>query len=70
MAEFAALTAPIRQQIVTLTTHRKSLIYECVTGRWRPTETDGRRSDVGDAIRPSRAGKYINNDVDFLWTSR
>ncbi len=60
---------PIRQQIVTLNTHRKSLIHECLTGRWRLTGTDGRRANGGAATRPSRAGEYINNDVDFLWTS-
>ena len=38
--EFHTLFAQIEQQIATLTTYRKSLIHECVTGQWRVTEGD------------------------------
>ena len=39
-AEFRSLTACIESQIATLTTYRKSLIHECVTGQRRITEAD------------------------------
>ena len=36
----------IETQIATLTTYRKSLIHECVTGQRRITEADLRRLDA------------------------
>lgn len=52
MAEFAALTVPIRQRTFTLTPYRKSPICDCMTGRWRVTDAEVRCTDVSDAIRP------------------
>ena len=60
----------IAKQNDSLTAYRKSLIHKCVTGQQRVTGADLRREGAGDGIPPPRAGKYINNDVDFLWTSR
>jgi len=44
LAEMKRLVAGIESQIVTLTGYRKSLIYECVTGQKRVTETDVQRA--------------------------
>ncbi len=41
--EFRPLFTQIEQQIATLTTYRKSLIHECVTGQRRITEADLRQ---------------------------
>jgi len=43
-AEFQPLFAQIERQITTLTSYRKSLIHECVTGQRRITETDLQRA--------------------------
>lgn len=47
LAESKQIAAGIETQIATLTTYRKSLIHECVTGQRRITEADVRRASGG-----------------------
>ena len=42
-AEFRPLLAQFERQIAALSSYRKSLIHECVTGQRRVTEGDVRR---------------------------
>jgi type I restriction enzyme S subunit len=42
LAEVKAIVTGIQAQIATLTSYRKSLIHECVTGQRRITEADVR----------------------------
>jgi type I restriction enzyme S subunit len=44
LAEVERIVTSIETQIATLTTYRKSLIHECVTGQRRITEADMRRA--------------------------
>ncbi|HUY33373.1 MAG TPA: restriction endonuclease subunit S [Pirellulales bacterium] len=53
LAEVSRIVNSIETQIATLTSYRKSLIHECVTGRRRITEADARA--IGH--RPAIVGK-------------
>ena len=52
-AEFRPLFAQIERQIATLTTYRRSLIHECVTGQRRVTDEDVRRAGHRERSEPA-----------------